>query len=104
MDRLPGLVVFSIVVTANHFFLDAIAGAGVAATAFLLVSSPRIRRVAAVAAVAVVAGLAAIRAARVGGSAWGALDGAAVSLIAFAVLANLARSPPRSPCGAGRWP
>ena len=86
----PALVVFSIVVTANHFFLDAIAGAGVAATAFLLVSSPRIRRVAAVAAVAVVAGLAAIRAARVGGTAWGALDGAAVSLIAFAVLANLA--------------
>ena len=32
----PALVVFSIVVTANHFFLDAIAGAGVAATAFLL--------------------------------------------------------------------
>ena len=86
----PALVVFSIVVTANHFFLDAIAGAGVATTAFLLVSSPRIRRVAAVAAVAVVAGLAGIRAARVGGSAWGALDGAAVSLLAFAVLANLA--------------
>jgi len=39
----PALVVFSIVVTANHFFLDAIVGAGVAATAFLLVSSPRIR-------------------------------------------------------------
>ena len=86
----PALVVFSIVVTANHFFLDAIAGAGVAATAFLLVTSPRIRRVAAVAAIAVVAGLAGIRAARVGGTAWGALDGAAVSLLAFAVLANLA--------------
>src|SRR4249919_1613692 len=51
----PALVVFSIVVTANHFFLDAIAGAGVATTAFLLVSSPRIRRAAAVAAIAVVA-------------------------------------------------
>jgi uncharacterized membrane protein YbhN (UPF0104 family) len=86
----PALVVFSIVVTANHFFLDAIAGAGVAATAFLLVSSPRIRRVAAVAAVAVLAGLATMRAARVGGSAWGTLDGAAVTLIAAAVVANLA--------------
>lgn len=86
----PVLVVFSIVATANHFFLDAIAGAGVAATAFLIVSSPRVRRVAAAAAIAVVAGLAGIRAARVGGSAWGALDGAAVSLLVFAVLANLA--------------
>ena len=85
----PALVVFSIVVTANHFFLDAIAGAGVAATAFLLVSSPRIRRVAAVAAVAVLAGLATVRAARVGGSAWGTLDGAAVTLIVAAVVANL---------------
>jgi len=85
----PALVVFSIVVTANHFFLDAIAGAGVAATAFLLVSSPRIRRVAAVAAVAVLAGLATMRAARVGGSAWGTLDGAAVTLIVAAVVANL---------------
>ena len=86
----PALVVFSIVVTANHFFLDAIAGAGVAATAFLVVSSPRIRRVAAVAAVAVLAGLATIRAARVGGSAWGTLDGAAVTLLVAAVVANLA--------------
>jgi len=86
----PALVVFSIVATANHFFLDAVAGAGVAATAFLLVSSPRVRRVAAVAAIAVVAGLAGIRAARIGGEAWGRLDGAAVSLLVFAVLANLA--------------
>jgi uncharacterized membrane protein YbhN (UPF0104 family) len=86
----PALVVFSIVVTANHFFLDAIAGAGVAATAFLVVSSPRIRRVAAVAAVAVLAGLATMRAARVGGSAWGTLDGAAVTLLVAAVVANLA--------------
>jgi uncharacterized membrane protein YbhN (UPF0104 family) len=86
----PALVVFSIVATANHFFLDAIAGAGVAATAFLLVSSPRIRRVAAVAAIAGLAGLATVRAARVGGSAWGTLDGAAVTLIVAAVVANLA--------------
>jgi uncharacterized membrane protein YbhN (UPF0104 family) len=86
----PALVVFSIVATANHFFLDAIAGAGVAATAFLLVSSPRIRRVAAVAAVAALAGLAGMRAARVGGSAWGTLDGAAVTLIVAAVAANMA--------------
>jgi uncharacterized membrane protein YbhN (UPF0104 family) len=86
----PALVVFSIVVTANHFLLDAIAGAGVAATAFLVVSSPRIRRVAAVTAVAVLAGLATMRAARVGGSAWGTLDGAAVTLLAAAVVANLA--------------
>jgi uncharacterized membrane protein YbhN (UPF0104 family) len=76
----PALVVFSIVVTANHFFLDAIAGAGVAATAFLLVSSPRIRRVAAVAAVAVLAGLATMRAARVGGSAWGTLGSVAAKI------------------------
>jgi uncharacterized membrane protein YbhN (UPF0104 family) len=85
----PALVVFSIVVTANHFFLDAIAGTGVAATAFLLVSSPRMRRVAAVAAMAALAGLATMRAARVGGSAWGTLDGAAVTLIVAAVIANL---------------
>jgi uncharacterized membrane protein YbhN (UPF0104 family) len=86
----PALVVFSIVVTANHFFLDAIAGAGVAATAFLLVSSPRIRRVAAAAAAAAIAAVAGIHAARVGGSAWGSLDGAAVTLIVAAVIANLA--------------
>src|SRR6478609_5832829 len=86
----PALVVFSIVVTANHFFLDAIAGAGVAATAFLLVTSPRIRRVAAAAAAAAIAGVAGIHAARVGGSAWGSLDGAAVTLIVAAVIANLA--------------
>jgi uncharacterized membrane protein YbhN (UPF0104 family) len=86
----PALVVFSIIATANHFVLDAVAGAGVAATAFLLVSSPRARRVAAVAAVAVVAGLATVRAARIGGAAWGTLDGAAVTLIVAAVVANLA--------------
>lgn len=86
----PALVVFSIVVTANHFFLDAIAGAGVAATAFLIVTSPRIRRVAAAAAAAAIAGVAGIHAARVGGSAWGSLDGAAVTLIVAAVVANLA--------------
>jgi uncharacterized membrane protein YbhN (UPF0104 family) len=86
----PALVVFSIVATANHFFLDAVAGAGVAATAFLLVSSPRVRRVAAVAAVAALAGLAGLRAARIGGSAWGTLDGAAVTLIVAAVVANMA--------------
>jgi membrane-associated phospholipid phosphatase len=33
----PGLVVFSIVATANHFFLDAIAGAGVLAVAVTIV-------------------------------------------------------------------
>jgi uncharacterized membrane protein YbhN (UPF0104 family) len=86
----PALVVFSIIATANHFVLDAVAGAGVAATAFLLVSSPRARRVAAVAAVAVVAGVATVRAARIGGTAWGTLDGAAVTLIVAAVVANLA--------------
>jgi uncharacterized membrane protein YbhN (UPF0104 family) len=86
----PALVVFSIVVTANHFVLDAIAGAGVAAAAFALVSSPRVRRTAVVAAMAALAGLASIRAARIGGSAWGTLDGAAVTLIVLAVVANLA--------------
>jgi uncharacterized membrane protein YbhN (UPF0104 family) len=86
----PALVVFSIVATANHFFLDAIGGASVAATAFLLWSSPRIRRVAVVAAMAALAGLAGFRAARIGGDAWSTLDGAAVSLLVFAVLANLA--------------
>jgi uncharacterized membrane protein YbhN (UPF0104 family) len=86
----PALVVFSIVATANHFFLDAIGGASVAATAFLLWSSPRIRRVAVAAAMAALAGLAGFRAARIGGDAWSTLDGAAVSLLVFAVLANLA--------------
>jgi hypothetical protein len=33
----PGLVVFSIVATANHFFLDAVAGAGVLAVAVTIV-------------------------------------------------------------------
>ncbi len=33
----PALVVFSIVATANHFFLDAIAGAGVLAVALTIV-------------------------------------------------------------------
>jgi uncharacterized membrane protein YbhN (UPF0104 family) len=86
----PALVVFSIVATANHFFLDAIGGASVAATAFLLWSSPRIRRVSVAAAMAALAGLAGFRAARIGGDAWSTLDGAAVSLLVFAVLANLA--------------
>jgi uncharacterized membrane protein YbhN (UPF0104 family) len=86
----PALVVFSIVATANHFFLDAVAGAGVAATAFLVVSSPRIRRAALATAVAVLAGVAAVRAARIGGEAWGTLDGAAVTLLVAAVIANVA--------------
>ena len=33
----PALVVFSIVATANHFFLDAVAGAGVLAVALTIV-------------------------------------------------------------------
>ena len=35
----PGLVLFSIVATANHFFLDAVAGAGVLAVALVIVLS-----------------------------------------------------------------
>jgi uncharacterized membrane protein YbhN (UPF0104 family) len=86
----PALVVFSIIATANHFILDAVAGAGVAATAFLIVSSPRIRRVAAAAALAALAGLVALRAARIGGDAWSTLDGAAITLLVAALIANLA--------------
>ena len=39
----PALVVFSIVATANHFFLDAAGGAGVAAIATLAVIAARTR-------------------------------------------------------------
>ena len=35
VDVLPGLVVYSIVATGNHFILDAVAGAGVAGFALL---------------------------------------------------------------------
>jgi uncharacterized membrane protein YbhN (UPF0104 family) len=85
----PALVVFSIIATANHFVLDACAGAGVAAAAFAIVS-PRTRRAVAVAALAGLGAVAAARAARAGDSALAAIDGAAVELLVLAVVLNLA--------------
>jgi membrane-associated phospholipid phosphatase len=40
----PALVVFSIVATANHFFLDAVAGAGILAIALTIVLTLHIRK------------------------------------------------------------
>jgi membrane-associated phospholipid phosphatase len=40
----PALVVFSIVATANHFFLDAVAGAGVLAVALAIVLTLHLRK------------------------------------------------------------
>jgi membrane-associated phospholipid phosphatase len=40
----PALVVFSIVATANHFFLDAVAGVGILAVALTIVLTLHIRK------------------------------------------------------------
>jgi uncharacterized membrane protein YbhN (UPF0104 family) len=87
----PALVVFSIVATANHFFLDAAGGAGVAATAALAVFAVR-RRSRKLAAVLVALPVASFLVYRFAGSAGEAVDSlAAVALgtLALAMAANL---------------
>ena len=86
----PGLVVFSIIATANHFVLDAAAGATVATLALTLVRVRAARRVALAVAAAGAAAFVGVRAAQVGGGAVDALGGAALLALAAAVAANVA--------------
>lgn len=87
----PALVVFSIVATANHFFLDAAGGAGVAAIAALAVFAARTRnRTLAVAMVA--APVASFLVYRLAGEAVqvaDALKAVALGSLALAIIANL---------------
>jgi uncharacterized membrane protein YbhN (UPF0104 family) len=88
----PALVVFSIVATANHFFLDAIAGAGVAVAAALLVAAVArlgARRTLLPLAAAGAAAMALPRAAHQAGDVVDALTGVALGAIALALVANL---------------
>jgi uncharacterized membrane protein YbhN (UPF0104 family) len=88
----PALVVFSIVATANHFFLDAAGGAGVAVTAALAVHAARTRslRLAAALVAAPAAVFLAYRLAGRTGDAVGALAAVSLGTLALAALANLA--------------
>lgn len=87
----PALVVFSIVATANHFFLDAAGGAGVAVTAALAVHAARTRslRLAAALVAAPVASFLVFRLAGRAGSAVDALTTVALPVLALAAMANL---------------
>jgi uncharacterized membrane protein YbhN (UPF0104 family) len=87
----PALVVFSIVATANHFFLDAAGGAGVAVTAALAVHAARTRslRLAAALVAAPVASFLVFRFAGRAGAAVDALAAVALPVLALAVVANL---------------
>jgi uncharacterized membrane protein YbhN (UPF0104 family)/membrane-associated phospholipid phosphatase len=87
----PALVVFSIVVTANHFFLDAAGGAGVAAIAALAVFAARTRsRKLAAAMVAVpVASFLVYRLAGQAVEVADALKAVALGSLALAIIANL---------------
>jgi uncharacterized membrane protein YbhN (UPF0104 family) len=87
----PALVVFSIVATANHFFLDAAGGAGVAMLAALAVyaAHTRSRRLAAVLVAAPVASFLVYRFAGRAGQAADTLAAVAVGTLALAMAANL---------------
>jgi uncharacterized membrane protein YbhN (UPF0104 family) len=87
----PALVVFSIVATANHFFLDAAGGAGVAIIAALAVTAAH-RRSRKLAAVLVAAPVASFLVYRFAGQASGvveALAAVAAGTLILAMLANL---------------
>src|SRR4051794_8285521 len=87
----PALVVFSIVATANHFFLDAAGGAGVAMLAALVVyaAHTRSRRLAAVLVAAPVASFLVYRFAGRAGQAADTLAAVALGTLALAMAANL---------------
>jgi len=87
----PALVVFSIVATANHFFLDAAGGAGVATLAALAVyaAHTRSRRLAAVLVAAPVASFLVYRFAGRAGQAADTLAAVALGTLALALAANL---------------
>src|SRR6478672_6592990 len=87
----PALVVFSIVATANHFFLDAAGGAGVAMLAALAVyaAHTRSRRLAAVLVAAPVASFLVYRFAGRAGQAADTLAAVALGTLALAMAANL---------------
>ena len=87
----PALVVFSIVATANHFFLDAAGGAGVAIIAALAVTAAH-RRSRKLAAALVAAPVASFLVYRFAGQAAGVVDAlaaVAAGTLALALLANL---------------
>ncbi len=87
----PALVVFSIVATANHFFLDAAGGAGVAMLAALAVyaAHTRSRRLAAVLVAAPVASFLVYRFAGRAGQAADTMAAVALGTLALAMAANL---------------
>src|SRR3954451_12369509 len=85
----PAMVVFSIVTTANHFFLDAVGGAVVAAAAALVVFAPRIdRRIALAIAAVPAASFLVYRGAGVAADAAGSLRSVALGALVLALLAN----------------
>ena len=88
----PALVVFSIVATANHFFLDAAGGAGVAVTAALAVHAARTRslRLAAALVAAPAASFLVYRLAGRTGAAVDALAAVSLGTLVVAAAANLA--------------
>src|SRR3954447_1243829 len=87
----PALVVFSIVATANHFFLDAAGGAGVAMLAALAVyaAHTRSRRLAVVLVAAPAASFLVYRFAGRAGQAADTLAAVALGTLALAMAANL---------------
>ena len=87
----PALVVFSIVATANHFFLDAAGGAGVATIAALAVftAHTRSRTLAAVLVALPVASFLVYRFAGPAGQAVDSLAAVALGTLALALAANL---------------
>jgi uncharacterized membrane protein YbhN (UPF0104 family)/membrane-associated phospholipid phosphatase len=87
----PALVVFSIVATGNHFFLDAAGGAGVAILAALVIHAARTRRRGLVAGLAAlpVASLLAYRFAGQARDVADALGAVAVGTLVLALAANL---------------
>jgi uncharacterized membrane protein YbhN (UPF0104 family) len=87
----PALVVFSIVATANHFFLDAAGGAGVATIAALAVftAHTRSRKLAAVLVALPVASFLVYRFAGPAGQAVDTLAAVALGTLALALAANL---------------
>ena len=85
----PAMVVFSIVTTANHFFLDAVGGAVVAMVAALAVFSARVDRRAVLALAAVpAASFLVYRMAGVGADAADSLHSVALGALALALIAN----------------
>jgi|SoiMethySBSTD1v2_1073268.scaffolds.fasta_scaffold194904_2 uncharacterized membrane protein YbhN (UPF0104 family) len=85
----PAMVVFSIVTTANHFFLDAVGGAVVAMVAALAVFSARVDRRAVLALAAVpAASFLVYRLAGVGADAADSLHSVALGALALALIAN----------------